>query len=128
VTQDLTRNLTSCFPEVKETVLSLKPGGGWQHAIHEDDKEHIRRLVGEHQGSFASIHELEVISSGEFHRIRLALGVPPTLPVSEAHKIALHMETDVKILFPEGADIDVHIEPCNEECRSCSAICKERVI
>ncbi len=128
LTQDLTRNLTSCFPEVKEMVLSLKPGSGWLEAIHEDDKAHIRKIVGEHQGSFASIHELEVISSGGIHRIRLALGVPPALPVSEAHKISLHMEDDLKSLFPQGAEIDIHIEPCNENCGSCSAICSVKKV
>ncbi len=127
LTTDLSKNLTSCFPEVKETLLSLKPGSGWQEAIHEDDKDRIRMLIGEHQGSFASIHELEVISSGGIHRVRLALGVPLALPVSEAHTIALHMKTDVKELFPEGADIDIHIEPCNEDCRECSAVCNARI-
>jgi len=128
LTKDITRHLESCFPDVKETVLSLRPGNGWQKAIHEDDRERIRKLVGEHQGSFAGIHELEVISSGGIHRIRLALGVPPALPVSEAHTIALHMEADVKNLFPEGADIDIHIEPCNEDCQSCNAICEAKAI
>jgi cation diffusion facilitator family transporter len=128
LTDDLTKNLTSCFPEVKETVLSLKPDKGWKEVIHEDDKDRIRMLIGEHQGAFASIHELEVISSGGIHRVRLALGVPPALPVSEAHSIALHIKADVKELFPEGADIDVHIEPCNENCKECSAICNVRVI
>ncbi len=128
LTTDITKNLTSCFPEIKETVLSLKPGSGWHDAIHDDDKQRIRMLVGEHQGSFASIHELEVIFSGGIHRIRLALGVPPALPVSEAHSIALHMKTDVKGLFSEGADVDIHIEPCNENCRSCYAVCEARVV
>jgi divalent metal cation (Fe/Co/Zn/Cd) transporter len=31
------------------------------------------------------------------------------------------MKADVKELFPEEADIDIHIEPCNEDCRECSA-------
>jgi divalent metal cation (Fe/Co/Zn/Cd) transporter len=128
LTDDLTKNLTSCFPEVKETVLSLKPDKGWREAIHEDDKDRIIMLIGEHQGAFASIHELEVISSGGLHRVRLALGVPPALPVSEAHRIALHIKADVKELFPEGADIDIHIEPCNENCKECSAICDARII
>lgn len=124
LSEDLTKRLESCFPEIKETVLSLRPGSGWQKAIHEDDRESIRNLVGEHQDSFAGIHELEVKSSGGILRVRLALGVPPTLPVAEAHAIALHIEADIKVLFPEGAEIDIHIEPCNEDCLSCRAICE----
>ena len=123
---DLTRHLESCFPDVKESVLTLIPGKGWQNAIHEDDRLRIQRIVGEHQSSLAGIHELEVLSSGGTHRIRLALGVPPALPVSEAHKIARHIESDIKKLFPEHVDIDIHIEPCNKDCRSCIATCEKR--
>ena len=119
----LKTRLESCFPEVKETSLSFHPGNGWQRAFHDDDMGRIKSLVGEHESRFAGIHELEVVSSGGFHRIRLALGMPPALPVSEAHAVAKHLEGDIRELFPEGAEIDLHIEPCNEACESCHAIC-----
>jgi len=127
LTIDLTKRLETCFPRVKETMLSLRPGDGWQDAIHEDDMERIRELVGEHQTSLTGIHGLEVISSGGIHRIRLAFGVPPALPVSEADGIARHIEKDIKALFSEGADIDIHVEPCREDCHLCNAVCAFRV-
>jgi cation diffusion facilitator family transporter len=123
VASDLKRRLESCFPEVKETALSFHPGNGWQKAFHDDDMERIRSLVGEHESRFAGIHELEIVSSGGFHRVRLSLGMPPALPVSEAHAVAKHLEGDIRELFPEGAEIDLHIEPCNEVCESCHAVC-----
>jgi divalent metal cation (Fe/Co/Zn/Cd) transporter len=123
VASHLKMRLESCFPEVKETALSFHPGDGWQKAFHDDDMGRIRGLVGEHESRFAGIHELEVVSSGGFHRIRLALGMPPALPVSEAHAVAKHLEGDIRALFPEGAEIDLHIEPCNEACESCHAVC-----
>jgi cation diffusion facilitator family transporter len=123
VASELKMRLESCFPEVRETSLSLHPGDGWQKAFHDDDMERIRNLVGEHESRFASIHELEVVSSGGFHRVRLSLGMPPALPVSEAHAVAKHLQGDIRKLFPEGAEIDLHIEPCNEACESCHAIC-----
>jgi len=127
LTLELTKRLEACFPRVKETVLSLRPGDGWQDAIHEDDMERIRELVGEHQTSLAGIHGLEVISSGGIHRIRLAFGVPPALPVSEADGIARHIEKDIKALFSEGADVDIHVEPCREDCHLCNALCAFKV-
>jgi cation diffusion facilitator family transporter len=122
-TMDLTRHLEACFPQIKETVLSLRPGDGWQKAIHDDDMVRIKDLVGEHQSSLAAIHGLEVVSSGGVHRIRLAFGVPPELPVSEADNIARHLEKDIKDLFSEGADVDIHVEPCREDCMLCNAVC-----
>jgi cation diffusion facilitator family transporter len=123
LTTDLAKRLEACFPRVKETMLSLRPGDGWQDAIHEDDMKRIRELVGEHQTSLTGIHGLEVKSSGGFHRIRLALGVPPALPVSEADAIARHIEKDIKALFSEGVDVDIHVEPCREDCHLCNAVC-----
>jgi divalent metal cation (Fe/Co/Zn/Cd) transporter len=123
VVSDLKARLESCFPEVKETALSFHPGDGWQTVFHEDIMGRIRSLVGEHESRFAAIHELEVVSSGGLHRVHLALGMPPSLSVSEAHAVAKHLEGDIRELFPEGAEIDIHIEPCNEACESCRAIC-----
>lgn len=123
VASELKTRLESCFPEVKETSLSFHPGDGWQEAFHDDDMGRIRSLVGEHESRFAGIHELEVVSSGGFHRIHLSLGMPPALPVSDAHAVAKHIEGDIRELFPEGAEIDLHIEPCSEACESCHAIC-----
>ena len=126
VSEDLKTRLESCFPDVKETVLSLHPGDGWQAAFHEDDLERIRDLVGEHQARYASIHGLEVASSGGMHRVHLTLGVPPALPVSEAHAIGRHLQEDIRSLFPEGAEIDLHLEPCNGACETCRAVCPDR--
>jgi divalent metal cation (Fe/Co/Zn/Cd) transporter len=124
--QDLKTGLESCFPEIKETVISLHAADGWQEAIHEDDRERVRDLVGEHQTRFAGIHALEVASSGGVHRVKISLGVPHALPVAEAHAVGHHIEGDIRGLFPEGAEIQVHIEPCNETCQTCHAVCPAR--
>jgi len=123
LTTELTNRLESHYPTIKETILSLRPGNGWLDAIHEDDRVRIQHLVGEHQSAFTGIHKLDVIFSGGVHRIRLALGVPPQLPVSEANAIGRHIESDIQALFPGGADIDIHIEPCNEDCKACHVMC-----
>jgi cation diffusion facilitator family transporter len=126
LSDELRVRLESCFPEIQETVISLHPANGWQNAIHKDDMERIRSIVGEQQSRFAGIHELEVTSSGGIHRIRLALGVPYALPVVEAHDVGRNLESQIRRLFPEGAEIDLHLEPCNEECGACRAVCPVR--
>lgn len=128
VIRDLQRRLGSCFPEVKEMVMAIHPGDGWQDAIHDDDKNQIAGLVGEHESSFAGIHELQVTSSGGAHRVSLKVGLPRSLPLSVAHEIGQHLEDDIRELFPEGAEIDLHVEPCHESCDSCRAACPERAV
>jgi cation diffusion facilitator family transporter len=123
----LKARLAACVPGITETVLKIRPGGGWQSAIHEDDKAMIRKLVGEHESAFAGIHELKVSSSGGRHQVRIRLGVPRLLPVDDAYAIGRHIEDDIQELFPEGAEIDVHIEPCDKNCKACSAACPEKL-
>lgn len=126
VASDLKARMEACFPDVKETVLSLHPGEGWQEAFHEDDLERIRTLVGEHDTRYAGIHGLDVVSTGGVHRVHLTLGVPSALPVSEAHAIGRHIQDDIRGLFPEGAEVDLHLEPCNGACQTCRAVCADR--
>jgi cation diffusion facilitator family transporter len=124
---ELTNRLKACFPFVKEIILSISPGEGWQSAIHDDDRERIINLLGEHSRMLAGIHKLSVTSSGNFHRVHLALGVPRSLPVYEASMVSRHIEEDVRQLFPEGVEADIHIEPCDGNCESCNMECKSRV-
>ena len=118
---DLEGRLKSHFPELGEVVFGLHPAQGWQEAIHEEEKARIRELVGERESRLAGIHELEISSSGSGHRVKLSLGAPPSLPVAEAHRIARRLEQEVKKLFPQGAETDIHIEPCHENCDWCKA-------
>jgi len=126
LSSDLRKTIVECYPAVREVVLSLLPGDGWQEAIHDDDKELIRKVVREHEGRLAGIHYLRVSSSGGRRHVTLGLGVPPSLPVSEAHRIGSRLEEDIKRIFRDQAEIDLHIEPCHEQCESCSAACPER--
>lgn len=128
LSRDLQSRLTACFPDVNELVLSFHPGDGWQNAIHEDDKEQIAGLVGEHESSCAGIHQLEVVSSGGRHRVNLRLGLPRSLPLSVAHSVGRHLEEDIRGLFPEGVEVDLHVEPCEENCAFCRAACPERAV
>jgi cation diffusion facilitator family transporter len=126
LSEELRQRLETCFPEINDTILSLHPANGWQEAIHRDDMERIAQIVGQQQSRFAGIHELEVASSRGVHRIRLSLGVPHALPVAEAHAVGHKLESQIRDLFPEGAEIIIHLEPCDEDCRSCRAACPIR--
>jgi divalent metal cation (Fe/Co/Zn/Cd) transporter len=99
---------------------------GWKGAIHKDDMERISEIVGEQQSRFAGIHGLEVASSRGVHRVRLSLGVPHALPVAEPHAVGHKLESQIRGLFPEGAEVTIHLEPCDENCASCRVACPIR--
>jgi cation diffusion facilitator family transporter len=125
-TQELETRVRRCVPQVKELELSIFPADGWRDAIHEDDMDRIRELVGEHESVFAGIHELKVSSTAGRHRVRLRLAVPRLLPVADGHDIGLHIKDDITRLFPDDVEVDVIIEPCAQTCESCRAACPER--
>lgn len=124
--EDLRSKLRTCTSNLHDIEFLINPAGGWQSAIHEDDKKKITELLGEHEGGFAGIHSLQVSSWGGVHYVHLTLAVPPALPVSVAHQIAKHLEEDIKKLFSDEARIDIHIEPCGRDCKSCKAMCPEK--
>ncbi|MFH0944331.1 MAG: cation-efflux pump [Planctomycetota bacterium] len=119
--------IAACLAEVKETVIKLRPGDGWQDAIHDDDQKRIHELLGEHEGAFAGVHQIKVSSAGGRHFVQIRLGVPGLLPVEDAHKIGEHLRDDIESLFADKAEIDLHIEPCDRNCESCKADCPERL-
>lgn len=118
--------LSACPLNIHDIEFIINPAGGWQSAIHEDDKKKITELLGEHESGFAGIHSLQVSSWGGVHYVHLTLAVPPALPVSVAHQIAKHLEEDIKKLFSGEARIDIHIEPCGRDCKACKAMCPEK--
>ncbi len=126
LTEDLRARMRSCFPEIGDLVVSIFPDDGWRGDIAEPDQTRIRELLGEHESLFASVQELKVSSSGGRRRVQIRVAVPRLLPVADAHEIAVHVEDDVRELFPDDAEVDVRIEPCEQECDACSADCPEK--
>ncbi len=63
-----------------------------------------------------SIHRVRVRKSGANRFIDLHVVVDPAMTVDASHDITEKMETEIKDKL-SGADVTVHIEPCDAECR-----------
>lgn len=124
--EDLKIRLKDCAFTLHDIEFVMNPAGGWQSAIHEDDKRKITEVLGEHESGFAGIHSLQVSFWGGVHNVHLTLAVPPALPVFVAHQITKHLKKDIKELFSDETRIDIHIEPCDRNCKACKAMCPEK--
>ncbi|MCX6004091.1 MAG: cation diffusion facilitator family transporter [Chloroflexi bacterium] len=70
-----------------------------------------------------SIHRVRLRKSGASRFIDLHVVVDPSMTVTDSHAIAEKMEAEIKEKL-EGADITVHIEPCDGNCKkACVAGC-----
>ena len=63
-----------------------------------------------------SIHRVRTRKSGASRFIDLHVVVDPAMTVTDSHEITEKMETAIKEKF-NGADVTVHIEPCDGACR-----------
>jgi len=125
LSEDLRSRIIEMHPGVSEVVLGIQPADRWQTAISEAEQERIKELVGEDE-RLAGIHEMKVTNRGGRTMVVLRLAVPPSLPVSEAHRIAERLEDDIRKIFPLEVEVDVRVEPCREECDLCKAACPQK--
>ena len=89
------------------------------------EEERIRQIICEHCTYYADFHALRTRRSGPDRFIDLHLTVPKNATVEQAHDLADHLETDLKLEFPR-ASITIHEEPCGENCETCLSMCKSR--
>jgi ferrous-iron efflux pump FieF len=75
-----------------------------------EDRERIRRTVLESPGVHA-LHDLRTRDAGDRVFVEFHLEVDGGLPVYRGHAIGDNAEAAVRELFPDGAEVTVHIEP-----------------
>jgi divalent metal cation (Fe/Co/Zn/Cd) transporter len=86
------------------------------------EQAEIRQCIEEHTRLLVSYHELRTRKLGSQHQIDLHLVMPRDATVAETHQLCDHLEDDLKSRIPH-AEITIHVEPCQDECESCSAAC-----
>ena len=83
--------------------------------LPEEELEEIRRCVKDHRGDLiVGYHRLRARQAGNRRHIDLHVTVDESLTVAAAHKIAEHIEADIRECVP-NADVLVHIEPRSHE-------------
>jgi cation diffusion facilitator family transporter len=85
--------------------------------------EIIERIIRDKHPSLAGFHELRTRRSGGKRYADLHLVTCPDMTVAQAHEIADELETEIAEAFP-GADLIVHIEPCDGDLPDCKTTCK----
>jgi ferrous-iron efflux pump FieF len=75
-----------------------------------EDRERIKQAVLARPGTKA-LHDLRTRDAGDRVFIEFHLEVDGSLPVVRGHAIADAAEKAAEALFPEGAEVTVHIEP-----------------
>jgi len=90
-----------------------------------EEEDRIRQILCDHHSQYVNFHALRTRRSGPERFIDLHVCVPKHLSVQESHDFADHIEHDIGLEFPR-ASVNVHIEPCTEECEDCKSFCTIR--
>jgi cation diffusion facilitator family transporter len=86
--------------------------------LPEEDQQVIRDVLREHVGMHIGWDSLRTRRAGPDRHIDVHLHFPPSMPVSEAHDIAHHIQEDIEEGLPRS-HVLIHLEPCVGDCSDC---------
>ncbi|MFH0847159.1 MAG: cation diffusion facilitator family transporter [Chloroflexota bacterium] len=85
----------------------------------------VRETLKIHNHEVAGFHELRSRRSGSERYIDLHLVMDKQISLEEAHRICDHIEGEIKDKL-RGANVTIHAEPCDSNCKRCPAVCSKR--
>ena len=88
-----------------------------QAAIEESLSRHRRQISG--------FHALRTRRAGSHSYVDLHLVMARDITLEQAHQICTQVEIEIQGTLSD-ASVIIHAEPCDSECRKCSAICPMR--
>lgn len=88
-----------------------------QAAIEASLREHCREVSG--------FHALRTRRAGSRSYVDLHLVMAREISLEQAHEICSQVEAEIQSALSE-ASVVIHAEPCDGQCKRCSAICSQR--
>jgi len=89
-------------------------------SLSQEEKEIISSIIEDHHSYFVNYHRLRSRKAGNQRYIDLHLVVPGESHIDEIHSLEHHLEEDIKKELP-AAQLLIHTEPCDDDCKNCSA-------
>lgn len=88
------------------------------------EEEIIKASIIEHSRDLTGFHDVRTRKAGGERYIDLHLVMAKHSSLEEVHKMCDHLEEDIKSKLPR-ANITIHVEPCQADCKTCSMVCSE---
>jgi cation diffusion facilitator family transporter len=83
--------------------------------LPEEDVERVRRIIDDHRPMVVDFHALRTRRSGSARHIDFHVVVCRESKLEDAHKVADHLEKEVRQAFG-NAHVVTHVDPCEIEC------------
>jgi cation diffusion facilitator family transporter len=92
--------------------------------LPEEEEEAIKSIIAKYGDSIVGFHQLRTRKSGSQRFVDFHLVVPKHVSVDEAHELCDRLERDIAEKLARS-NVTIHVEPCNNECKHCAALCAE---
>ena len=89
-------------------------------------KKKIIKKILEKQKQIKSFHKIVIINTGEKDNIKMHLVVDKDMSVKETHELSEILKTNIKKQYGP-CEIDIHFEPCIDNCKICTISCSKRL-
>jgi cation diffusion facilitator family transporter len=103
-----------------------KPVGGLlDEKLPPSEQAVIEDSLRKHSREVSGFHALRTRRAGSQSYIDLHLVIAGDISLEQAHQICDQIEVEIQNVLHE-ASVIIHVEPCDNECEQCPAICSKR--
>ena len=104
------------------TIIHLEPQE--THQDKEISKKMIEGILDKRK-DIMSFHKIEIVRLGNSENIKMHIIVDKDMSIKDSHILCHNLESIIKEEYGE-CKIDIHLEPCEKECKICTFSCKNR--
>ncbi len=104
------------------TIVHLEPQ---EMAMDRTLSENIVEKILDKQKEIISFHKIQIISSGEKDDIKMHIIVDQDMSVNKSHDLCHRLESIIRQDYSK-CSIDIHFEPCGNDCKVCTFSCSAR--
>ena len=104
------------------TIIHLDPA---QTSENMFEKRKIIRTILEKQKEIKSFHKIRIIHSGDHDNIKMHLVVNKNMSINDSHNLCHELKSLLETQYG-SCEVDVHFEPCIDNCKICIISCSKR--
>ena len=94
------------------------------HIDSKKDKNIIETIL-KNQKEIITFHKIQIIQSSHKDTIKMHIVVNENMPVNESHELCHRLEHLLQKQYGP-CHVDVHFDPCNNNCPICTISCPKR--
>jgi cation diffusion facilitator family transporter len=108
------------------TIIHLDPTSiQHKNSMNLLEKRNIINTILEKQKEIKSYHKVSIIQSGVKDKINMHIVVDKSMPVKESHELCHALKSLLNEQYGL-CEVDIHFEPCIDNCKICTLSCKKR--